>query len=54
MLENSPGKKADLLIENFYLPAILIKGTTLRVLPTMYIVFYESVRSSTVEITVYS
>lgn len=56
MLENSPGKKTDLLIENFYLhvPAILIKGTTLRVLPTMYIVFYESVCSSTVEINVYS
>lgn len=54
MLENSPGKKTDLLIENFYLPAILIKGTTLRVLPTMYIVFHESVCSGTEEINVYS
>lgn len=34
LLPASPGKKTDLLIENFYLPAILIKGKTLRVLPT--------------------
>ena len=54
LLPASPGKKTDLLIENFYLPAILIKGKTLRVLPTMYIVFHESVCSSTVEINVYS